>query len=517
MNAAEIVIGEVQGNRGFQVRQLFAERIREPRKTPHRHPHGQVLPLHVAGRNFVGIGIAASHLGYNLRDPWWGVPRVGVFHVPKQFHKLREVNVGSETLGHAHGVVIQPVSRELHAIREAMIQVPQKCRSIGPESLANVERGNQLGFRVDCDVDPLVADFGRIAFVDSRTLLVNERPDFIDLQIASVQVPHSRVHQASAALSCNDQQTHDRIPIQPRKPFRAANRAAFKKAMQSLFCGSRIRYECVSRQFVVRFAESGIAGSAAPALNAALTEVTELLAVIVLAFPAGHAISPLDLREETCDHELRSEARVTPRFGLSGIHGCNRGYRVYIYHYGGLIARLLSYSGCGFLCSVAPTNHSPFADHPAKSLPTIKIFIELTAQLVGLRSRVKYQLARAVQAFQGVVDYRARISCVLEVVPHHRQCCLNLRGSHRCSVQSHQGSDGIAKPNQRVSDRILSLRQLVAPCNSSKLPDLVLNAKNVNIQFVPSLNEVRQLFLGVLKNCVNVIAANHLLVSLHEK
>jgi len=44
MNTAEVAIGEVQGNRGFQVRQLLAERIREPRKSPHRHTHGEVLP-----------------------------------------------------------------------------------------------------------------------------------------------------------------------------------------------------------------------------------------------------------------------------------------------------------------------------------------------------------------------------------------------------------------------------------------------------------------------------------------
>jgi hypothetical protein len=45
MNAAEIVKGEMQGNRGFQVRQLFAVRIREPRESAYCHSHGEVLPL----------------------------------------------------------------------------------------------------------------------------------------------------------------------------------------------------------------------------------------------------------------------------------------------------------------------------------------------------------------------------------------------------------------------------------------------------------------------------------------
>ena len=39
MNTAEIVIGEVQCDSGFQVRELLAEGIRQPSKAAHRHPH----------------------------------------------------------------------------------------------------------------------------------------------------------------------------------------------------------------------------------------------------------------------------------------------------------------------------------------------------------------------------------------------------------------------------------------------------------------------------------------------
>jgi hypothetical protein len=48
MNTAEIVKGEVQGDSGPKMCELFRERIGEPRKTPHRHSHGQVLPFHNA-------------------------------------------------------------------------------------------------------------------------------------------------------------------------------------------------------------------------------------------------------------------------------------------------------------------------------------------------------------------------------------------------------------------------------------------------------------------------------------
>src|SRR6266852_8085750 len=74
MNTTKVVIREVQGDRGFQMRQLLAERIGEPRKAPKLHSHGQVLPFYKAGRNVPRIRIASPHLGYNLDDWAWGVP-----------------------------------------------------------------------------------------------------------------------------------------------------------------------------------------------------------------------------------------------------------------------------------------------------------------------------------------------------------------------------------------------------------------------------------------------------------
>jgi hypothetical protein len=39
MNPTEIVIREMQADSGFQMRQLFAESVRQPRKTAKLHPH----------------------------------------------------------------------------------------------------------------------------------------------------------------------------------------------------------------------------------------------------------------------------------------------------------------------------------------------------------------------------------------------------------------------------------------------------------------------------------------------
>src|ERR1700722_4664665 len=73
MNATEMVVREIQGDSSLQMRQLLAERIREPRKSSHCHPDREVLPSDKASRNLLRIGIALSDLGYNPRDAWWGV------------------------------------------------------------------------------------------------------------------------------------------------------------------------------------------------------------------------------------------------------------------------------------------------------------------------------------------------------------------------------------------------------------------------------------------------------------
>ena len=109
MYPTKVVVREVQSDSGFQVRQLLAERIREPRKSSHCHPDCEVLPSDKASRNLLRIGIALSDLGYNPRDAWWGVPRFGSIELPiiaKHFCQLREIYVQPKAVRHSSSVKI---------------------------------------------------------------------------------------------------------------------------------------------------------------------------------------------------------------------------------------------------------------------------------------------------------------------------------------------------------------------------------------------------------------------------
>ena len=57
MNPAEIVVHVVKGDRGNVVFDLLREGIGKPGEAAHLHPHGEVLPLDVAGADMLRVRV----------------------------------------------------------------------------------------------------------------------------------------------------------------------------------------------------------------------------------------------------------------------------------------------------------------------------------------------------------------------------------------------------------------------------------------------------------------------------
>ena len=113
VNAAEVAISEVQRTCGFQVVQLFAEGVCQPRESANRHSHCEVLPFYVRSAHVFGIRISLANLGYDLHDWGWGVPRSGVMLpiITVQLYDLPEVNIRSKMLFYGVDVKAEAVSR----------------------------------------------------------------------------------------------------------------------------------------------------------------------------------------------------------------------------------------------------------------------------------------------------------------------------------------------------------------------------------------------------------------------
>ena len=51
MNVTQIIVCEMQGHSRFEVAELLGKPIRKPSERPHLHPLGEILLLHIGGRN----------------------------------------------------------------------------------------------------------------------------------------------------------------------------------------------------------------------------------------------------------------------------------------------------------------------------------------------------------------------------------------------------------------------------------------------------------------------------------
>jgi len=277
MNAAEIVIREVQGNGRFQMRQLFAKSIREARQSAKLHPHGEVLPLHIGRADMVRVRIARAHLGYNLRDrsvPL--IPELAVVSV--ELGQLSEVGITRKRFFHCFAVEDVGVSGQLHAvISDAIPQILHECLRIQGRAFADDKGRNELAVSIEGHEYPLISEVYGIVFPDVARLLHNKRPNSIALNSLEGKLPHTLIHQLLAALSGQYQQPHDRVAIQAREPFCAANRAPLQKALNRPCREFRLGDHRGPRQLRVRFAEGGFAGIAAPALNLHLMQVIGFL------------------------------------------------------------------------------------------------------------------------------------------------------------------------------------------------------------------------------------------------
>jgi hypothetical protein len=320
MDTAKVIERKMQSNSGFQMREFLAERVRQSRQAAHLHPHGKVLALDERRADMLRVRATDAHVGYDLLDWAWGVPRFGgsLPVIAEQLNQLSEIYIYSKTFKHSLLVKMKAVSRELDAITEALCQFPTEHLSGVHCALADHERGNQFCVRIHSDKNPLVAKFVRIgAFVNATVFLLHKRPDFVCLNALALQVPHPLAHKAVATFPSQQKHRHDRVTIQARHTLCTANGAAFHKALNRPCREIGLRDHRGPCQSGVRFAESGFAGSAAPTLNPALTEVSEPLAGLVLASTAGHGQSPLDFCGESRHNLFGSGVRLTPRSGLA--------------------------------------------------------------------------------------------------------------------------------------------------------------------------------------------------------
>jgi hypothetical protein len=92
MNTAQIVVGEMQADSGFQVREFLAKSVSQPGKPPAHHSDREVLSFDVARAYEPRIGPPSNHLGYTLHVPRWSVTLSDCWKAAVNFYKLRVIH-----------------------------------------------------------------------------------------------------------------------------------------------------------------------------------------------------------------------------------------------------------------------------------------------------------------------------------------------------------------------------------------------------------------------------------------
>jgi len=215
--------------------------------------------------------------------------------IAKQLFQLREIGVSSEAFSNSCGVERIGVCGELNAVSHSLSQIPDERLRVQHCAPPNDVAGNEFRFLIQSGKNPSISELARVILLHVASLLADESPYLIDLQITTGHFLHSFIEQRLGLLSGDKKQSHNHIPVQSSEPFGRADRAALKQTLNGLHPQFGVGCHGLPRQFRGGFAERGFAGSAAPALDSALTKVPETLACRVVTTGAGHVISPLAL------------------------------------------------------------------------------------------------------------------------------------------------------------------------------------------------------------------------------
>jgi hypothetical protein len=225
----------MQGASSLQVVQFLAVSQRETGKPFEGLPNREVLSFHVACRDVARVWSAVSNLYYRLRQRGGGVSasRIVLAVIPKYFYDLGEIGLSSEHVFDSLPVEMKSVRCQLEAVFlcDPIPQHRQKPIRSFAGSLANGIGRNQFRVCIQGHENPSISEFRGILWLYVTLLLATESPNFVSLNSLAAKITQLRVHQLLAALPSDDQQFKNRVAVQLRNAFCAANACAFLKQL----------------------------------------------------------------------------------------------------------------------------------------------------------------------------------------------------------------------------------------------------------------------------------------------
>ena len=184
MNAAEVVIHEVERERVLVVLDFLGECIRQPRKAAHVHPHRKILPFDKTCRNVPSVGPSVNDRRNRADAFRWAIASLFVARIaPIELDQHRVVDLSSECQLNRSQVNVVTVRGQLDAVGEPSRQIVHEMLCVPRRAPSYAPRNNQLTVGAECGPRPhiSIAKASALFFRHVFVFRVAERPDFIAL------------------------------------------------------------------------------------------------------------------------------------------------------------------------------------------------------------------------------------------------------------------------------------------------------------------------------------------------
>jgi len=229
MDADEVVVHVMDRERRDMALDLFAKAVRQSGEPSQAHPHREVLPLNIAGRNMLWVGIARNSLALASDALRWTVARVAWAFRAVDFHQHRVINIVLERASDGIQISLVTIGRKLDAVRQAarkiLDELPRRKKVASPDHPG----ANQLGVCVHCNPSPDIARVAALQRPLRHVLLLrrNETPDFVTLNPFAGEIAQMLIQVIRAGSAQLDKQFRNCIFGNAGHANRRTDRVAF--------------------------------------------------------------------------------------------------------------------------------------------------------------------------------------------------------------------------------------------------------------------------------------------------
>lgn len=159
VNAAEIIVCEVNTVRGPQVVPLLAEGVRQPREAAHGHADRRVLPFNWPVQIFAGSGLPMTGT-FSACVTSAGLYRsLALLVLRVHLHELREIAAVAKDIRYCGYIGLTTFCADLEALRCGRVaKTFDECIRRGLRATAKSEVQKELGMAIDGDEAVSVPD-----------------------------------------------------------------------------------------------------------------------------------------------------------------------------------------------------------------------------------------------------------------------------------------------------------------------------------------------------------------------